>query len=57
LEGAEKLGYGGVSSPAQNAELVAEAQKTPFVSARDLKADTAFHTIRYMRISSNTTMY
>jgi hypothetical protein len=31
-----------VSSPAQDAALVAEAQRNPFVSARDLEAATAF---------------
>ena len=31
-----------ISSPAQGATLVAEAQINPFVSARDLKADTGF---------------
>jgi len=31
-----------VSSPAQDAALVAEAQRDPFVSARDLKAATGF---------------
>jgi transposase len=31
-----------VSSPAQDAELVAEAERNPFFSARDLKAATGF---------------
>jgi transposase-like protein len=31
-----------VSSPAQNAALVAEAQRNPFISARELKAVTGF---------------
>ena len=31
-----------VSSPAQDAALVAEAQRNPFLSARDLKAATGF---------------
>ena len=31
-----------ISSPAQDAALVAEAEKNPFFSARDLKAATGF---------------
>jgi hypothetical protein len=31
-----------VSIPAQDAALVAEAQRTPFASARELKAATSF---------------
>ena len=31
-----------VSSPAQNAALVAEAERNPFFSARDLKVATGF---------------
>jgi len=36
------MGLWCVSSPAQDAALVAEAQRNPFVSARDLKAATDF---------------
>jgi hypothetical protein len=32
-----------VSSPAQDAALVAEAQRNPFISARDFKAAAGFH--------------
>jgi hypothetical protein len=38
LEGAEELGYG----PARDAVLVTEAQRNPFVGARDLKTATGF---------------
>ena len=31
-----------MSSPAQDDELVAETQRNPFVSARDIKTDTGF---------------
>jgi len=37
-----RTGLWRVSSPAQDAALVAEAQRNPFVSARDLKAVTGF---------------
>jgi len=36
------MGLWSVSSPAQDAALVAEAQRNPFISARDLKAATGF---------------
>jgi len=37
-----RTGLWRVSSPAQDAALVAEAQRNPFVSARDRKAATGF---------------
>jgi len=40
-----------VSSPAQDAALVAEAQRNPFVSARDLKAANGFPGQKTMLIS------
>jgi hypothetical protein len=43
LEGEEELGLWRVSSPAQDAASVAEAQRNPFVSARDLTAATGYH--------------
>jgi hypothetical protein len=39
------------SSPAQDAALVAEAQRNPFVSARDLKVDSGFPGQKSMVIS------
>jgi len=36
-----------VSSPAQDAALVAEAERNPFFSARDLKAATGFPAQRH----------
>ena len=41
-EGAEELGLRRVSSPAQDAASVAEAQRNPFISVGDLKAATGF---------------
>jgi len=40
-----------VSSPAQDAALVAEAERNPFFSARDFKAATGFPGQKYMIIS------
>jgi transposase len=40
-----------VSSPAQDAALVAEAQRNPFVSARDIKAAIGFPGQKTMLIS------
>jgi len=42
LEGLRRTGILRVSSPVQDAELVAETQRNPFFSAKDTKADTGF---------------
>jgi len=46
-----RTGLWRVSSPAQDAALVAGAQRNPFVSARDLKADSGFPGQKYQLIS------
>jgi hypothetical protein len=45
------MGLWHVSSPAEDAALVAEAQRNPFVSTRDLKAATGFPGQKTMLIS------
>ena len=42
MEGARELDYCVFPSPAQDAALVAEAERNPFFSATDLKAATGF---------------